>query len=162
MRAALGASRARLARQLLTESVLLALIGGALGVLLAFWGVDLVLAAGGGAVPQLAESGGPGLDARVLLFSLGVSLLSGLVFGLAPALRASRHELAEELKKGSRATGGEGRRLSGALVVAEVALSLVLLVGAGLLVRSLARLLNADPGFKPAGVVTMFYALPQQ
>ncbi len=160
LRAALGASRWRLVRQLLVESLLLALAGGAAGLLIAAWGVDLLRAA---EPPGLPRVEGLKVDAPVLWFAFGVTLLTAVVFGLAPAWQSSRAELSESLKEGARASGGgRGGRLRSGLVVAEVALSLVLLVGAGLLVRSLARLLDADPGFRPEGVTTMYVTLPGQ
>ena len=154
IRTALGASRLRVMRQLLVESVLLSLAGGAAGLLLAVWGVDSLRAAAQANLPPTAEVG---LDANVLLFTLGVSLLTGLVFGLAPALQASRADLNAALKEGARSqTGGRSRqRVRSALVVAEVALSLLLLVGAGLLLKSFARLREAPLGFEPAGLLTM-------
>jgi putative ABC transport system permease protein len=154
IRTALGASRARIMRQLLTESLILALLGGGLGLLLAMWGVDLLAAAAPADIPRVAEIG---LDARVVLFTLFVTLATGFVFGLAPALQASKADVNEALKEGGRGTGeGGGRRLlRGALVVAEVALSLVLLVGAGLLVQSFKRLLDVTPGFDSKNLVTM-------
>ncbi|HYN85035.1 MAG TPA: ABC transporter permease [Pyrinomonadaceae bacterium] len=159
VRAAMGASRWRVVRQLLTESVLLSLAGGAAGLLLTLWGVDLLAAAGAESIPRAAEIK---VDVRVLLFTLGVSVLTGVVFGLAPALRSARAGWTEDLKEGGgKNAAGAPRRLSGALVVAETALALVLLVGAGLLVKSFARLLDVDPGFDASNVLTMSVPLPR-
>ncbi|HXO20254.1 MAG TPA: ABC transporter permease [Thermoanaerobaculia bacterium] len=157
VRAALGAGRWRLARQLLTESVLLALLGGALGLILAFWGTRALVALYADHIPR-AEA--IGIDGRVLAFTLGISLLTGLLFGLFPALHppgGGGGRLNESLKEGGRAVAGGGRaRLARQLLVlAEVALALVLLVGAGLLMKSFSRLRSIDPGFRPAGVLTM-------
>jgi predicted permease len=159
VRTALGASRARIVRQLLTESFLLAIAGGAAGLLLAFWGVELLLALNPGQIHNIRQAT---LDGRVLAWTAAVSLLTGLFFGLAPALQASKAGLSEALKEGGRgSTEGAGRRrLRGALVVAEMALSLMLLVGAGLLVRSFLTLRGVDPGVSPAHVVTMQLSLP--
>jgi putative ABC transport system permease protein len=155
VRAAIGAGRGRLVRQLLTESVLLALVGGGLGVLLAIGGVRALRA---GIPPNVPGAAHITVDGAVLLFTLGLSLLTGLVFGLVPALRASRTgaDLAESLREGSRGSGnGRARqRLRGVLVTGEVALAVLLLVGAGLTARSFAALRAVDPGFEPAGVVT--------
>jgi len=156
VRAALGAGRWRLIRQLLTESALLALCGGALGLLLALWGVEalkLIIPEGHGAIARLDEAN---LDWRQLCFTLGVSCLTGVLFGLAPALQISRPDLQRTLKEGGRGfAGAGGRRLRGLLVIAEMALSLVLLAGAGLLIRSFIELQNVDPGFNPERLLTL-------
>ncbi|HWS87812.1 MAG TPA: ABC transporter permease [Pyrinomonadaceae bacterium] len=154
IRTALGASRLRVMRQLLVESILLSLAGGAAGLLLAVWGVDFLRAAAAENLPPTAEVG---LDSNVLLFTLLVSILTGLAFGLVPALQASRADLNSALKEGARSqTGGRSRqRVRSALVVAEVALSLLLLIGAGLLLKSFAHLREAPLGFEPAGLLTM-------
>jgi putative ABC transport system permease protein len=154
IRLALGAGRLRLTRQLFTESLLVAGLGGVVGTLLALWGVRLLEAL----VPDnLAQARGIVTDWRVLGFSVAVSLLTGVVFGLLPALQVSRPNLTEALKEGGQSNaGGESRgRLRGALVIVEVALSLVLLVGAGLLLKSFYQLTNVDPGFRPEQALTM-------
>jgi len=143
VRAALGASGGRIARQLMTESLVLAAAGGMLGVLLSWWAVDALVALG----PAIPRIGSIAVDGGVLLFALAVTGAAGVLFGLAPALRLSRPELRSALGERSRAGRREGRRLRSTLVVAEVALSLVLLVGAGLMVRSFTRLLATGPGF---------------
>ncbi len=137
LRAALGASRWRIIRQLLTESVIVALIGGVLGVLVAFWGIDALRAANPGNAARFAPGWHQlGLNFTVLAFTLGLSLFSGIVFGLAPALQVSKPNLNDSLKEGSRQTSGRSHGLRSSLVVFEVALSLVLLVGAGLALRT--------------------------
>src|SRR5215510_8339176 len=144
VRVALGASRATLVRQLLTESVLLAALGSLLGILLAFWGTSLIAAQLPDGIPRLQEAR---VDAPVLLFTLTISLLTGLLFGLFPALHASRPNLTEGLKEGERGSSGPRQRLRSVLVVGEVALTLTLLVGAGLLLQSFRRALQVDTGF---------------
>jgi putative ABC transport system permease protein len=152
VRVALGASRATLVRQLLTESVLLAALGAALGILIAFGGTGFIAAQLPSGIPRLQEAK---VDAPVLVFTLAISLLTGLFFGLAPALQASRPNLTEGLKEGERGSSGRRQRLRSALVVGEVALTLTLLVGAGLLIRSFRRVLDVDPGFKVQNLLTM-------
>jgi putative ABC transport system permease protein len=153
IRMALGASRARIASQLLTESVLLSLVGGAFGLLLASWGMDLLVAYGPANVPRLHDVS---LDTRVLLFTLTISTLTGIVFGLAPALHASRPDPVNMLKDATRGVSQGGRnRMRSALIVSEVALSLMLLVGAGLLINSFWRLLQTNAGFEPRGVLAV-------
>ncbi|MEM8959945.1 MAG: ABC transporter permease [Acidobacteriota bacterium] len=158
LRAALGAGRDRLLRQLLTESVLLAVLGGVLGMVLAWlatpWLVDLA----GGDLPRSTEVA---VDGRVLGFALLLSMLTGVIFGLVPALRASRIDLRGVLEDGGRGQSGGIGRLRGGLVLAEVALALVLLVGAGLMMRSLAGLLDVDPGFQAEDVLTARIDLPE-
>src|SRR6266581_718146 len=144
IRAALGASHVHVIRQLLTESILLAGLGGTLGLLLAFWGTKAVLGTLSGALPRANEVS---LDSRVLLFSLALSLLAGIVFGLAPALKTSRVDLQEVLKESGRCWSGARQRLQGVFVAVEVAKALVLLVGARLMVRSPAALCRVNPGF---------------
>jgi predicted permease len=157
IRAALGASHVRVFRQLLTESVLLAGLGGALGLLLAFWGTKAVLGTLPAALPRAKEVS---LDSRVLLFVMALSLFAGIVFGLAPALKTSRVNLQEILKESGRGLSGARHRLQGVFVAAEVAMALVLLVGAGLMVRSLAALWRVNPGFNPSHAITFVLSLP--
>jgi len=159
IRTALGARRSRLLRQLLTESVFLAMIGGFAGTILAFVGTKLLLAFTASNMPRLQEVT---LDARVLLFSLGISILTGLIFGLVPALQASRPDLNETLKEGGRSSSGgvKRNRISNILVVAQVALALVLAIGAGLMIRSFSRLSDVNPGFTTSNLLTMQIELP--
>jgi putative ABC transport system permease protein len=152
VRVALGASRATIIRQLLTESVLLAVLGAALGILLAFWGTSFIATQLPFGIPRLQEAR---VDPPVLVFTLAVSLLTGLLFGLAPALQSSRPNLTEGLKEGERGSSGPRQRLRSVLVVGEVALTLTLLVGAGLLIQSFWRVLQVDPGFRPQNLLTM-------
>ncbi|HKQ04606.1 MAG TPA: ABC transporter permease [Blastocatellia bacterium] len=160
IRAALGARRWRLVRQLVVESVLLALLGGTLGVVLAMWGIDLLLALKPANLPRPVTIG---IDGGVLAFTLMLSLLTGIIFGLLPAWSAASANVSEALKEGSRAATASitRQRLRGSLVVAEIALALVLLVGAGLLIKSFARLRGVAPGFQPEGVLTMRIELPE-
>jgi predicted permease len=165
VRAALGASRGRIIRQLLTESILLSLCGGLLGAILCFWSVKWIHVLGTKSIPRLAEIG---IDGRVLLFTLLLSILAGILFGLAPAWRVSRVDLNTTLKDASRtsagssAVWGRGNNMRRLLVVSELALSVVLLIGAGLLIRSFARLENVAPGFNPKNVLTFELALNGQ
>jgi putative ABC transport system permease protein len=160
IRAALGASRGRVIRQLLTENVLLSVTGGVMGLLIAFWGISALLALSPGNIPRLESIG---IDREVLLFTLGLSLVTGLLFGLAPALTASRLNLNDALKEGGRsaAEGAGGRRLRSGLAIAEIALSLVLLVGAGLLIRSFVHLQQVQPGFNPQHLLSVELSLPR-
>ncbi|MEN3334844.1 MAG: hypothetical protein V7641_4209 [Blastocatellia bacterium] len=159
VRAALGAGRRRLIRQLLTESLLIATLGGLAGLLLANWLIDALIALGPSQLPRLQAVT---IDWQILGFTLAVTLLTGLLFGLAPALQGAKLNLNELLKEGGRSgTGGtRQRRLRSVLVAAEVGLALVLLVGAGLLLRSFLKLQQTDPGFKPEGVLTVGFSLP--
>ncbi len=159
VRVALGASPAALVRQLLTESMVLALAGGALGLLLALWGVPALLSLGGGNLPPADEIR---IDGVVLGFTFGISILTGLLFGLAPALQVARTSVHESLKEGGRGAAGDRGSLAlrRGLVVATVALALTLLAGAGLLLRSFGRLLGVDPGFRPEHLLTFQVNLP--
>jgi putative ABC transport system permease protein len=157
IRAALGASRGRIIRQLLAESTVLALAGGGLGLLIASWGTQGALKLLPEALPRAEEVH---LDARVLLFMLTASVLAGILFGLAPALKTSRPDLHETLKEGGRGLSGARHRAQGVFVVVEMALALVLLAGAGLMIRSLARLWSVDPGFDPHNVLTFYTSSP--
>jgi predicted permease len=165
VRAALGASRGRIVRQLLTESLLLSLCGGLLGVILCVWGVKWIHVLGTKSIPRLADIG---IDARVLLFTLLLSVFSGILFGLAPALRVSRIDLNTTLKDAGRGSAGtssvwgRGNNVRRLLVVSELALSVVLLIAAGLLLRSFAQLQSVAPGFNPKNVLTFELALNGQ
>jgi putative ABC transport system permease protein len=153
IRTAIGATRWRVVRQLLTESLLLSILGGAAGVLLAFWAIELLISSNPANLPRVAEIE---LDKYVLLFTIGLTTLTGLFFGLAPALQASRTDLNESLKDGMRESSGgiKRNRTRSALVITEIALSLILLVGATLLFQSLRRVLAVSPGFEPDNVLT--------
>lgn len=157
VRTALGASQGRVVRQLLTESVLLALVGGGLGLLLAAWGTRAALAVLPTALPRAEQVG---VDPHVLLFTLGISLLAGVLFGLTPALRTSQPDLQETLKQGGRGASRVRHITQGVFVVVEIALALVLLIGAGLTIRSLTKLWSVDPGFNPHNVLTFGLSLP--
>jgi predicted permease len=155
IRAALGASRWRLLRQSLTESMLLALAGGALGLMAANWGTHAAIAVLPTTLPRASEVG---LDTRVLIFTVVISLVTGILEGLAPALKTSRRHLSETLKEGGRGASVRGRA-QGVLVAVEMALAVVLLVGAGLMIRSLSALWQVDPGFRPDNVLTFSLSL---
>jgi putative ABC transport system permease protein len=164
IRMALGASRIRLIRQLLTESVLIALLGGAFGLLIAVWGIDLMRLS----IPSSLSRFLPGwknvgIDAQVFWFTLGISVLTGIIFGLAPALQATKTDFNEALKDGGRTSGGgfSRNRLRGVLIVAEVAISLTLLIGAGLMIKSFYGILKVEPGFKSESVLVMDVSLPR-
>ena len=152
IRVAMGASRMRIVRQLLTESVLLAFAGGSLGVLLAVWGVDLLLAVSPASIPRKHEIA---VDGAALAFTLGTTFVTGILFGLAPAFRLSRNRLNETLKEGVRGSTSGRSRILGVLVVTEVALSLILLICSGLLARSFARVLGTESGFNTRNVAAM-------
>src|SRR5262245_2155842 len=161
IRMAIGATRARVARQLLTESILLAVIGGVAGLLFARWGIDALIAA----IPESRLSAMPylrglRLDGSILAFTAGLSLLTGIVFGFAPAFQAGRRELSESLKTGGKSPGVARQRLRNGLVVTEIALALVLLVGAGLMTKSLLRLMAVDPGFRTENLFMITVVLP--
>jgi putative ABC transport system permease protein len=160
IRTALGANRWQVVRQLLVESVLLALVGGAAGLLLAYAGVRTLATLNLGNLPGADELR---IDGAVMAFTLGLSLVTGVLFGLAPALQTSRTNLRDALNESARGSTADrgGRRVRRALVVAEVALALTLLVGAGLLVKSFARLQGVQPGFDPANLLTLSLSLPQ-
>ncbi len=161
LRAALGASRWRIVRQLLIESLVVALFGGAVGVLVAYWGVDALRALNPGEASRFAPGWDRlGINLPVLAFTVVVSLVSGLLFGLAPAWHASKLHLNDALKEGGRQTTSGSHRLRRVLVISEVALSLMLLVSAGLLMRSFISLMKTDPGFTPHNVLTMNLILP--
>lgn len=159
VRAALGASRWRLIRQLLTETTLISLVGGVGGVLLAHWGLQALLK-----LPQnFIDANRATVDTRVLLFAVGVSVLTGWLFGLVPALQLAKPDLQSFMKEGARGSGEGARwnRVRGGFVIAQVALSLLLLVSAGLLIRSFDKLLKVNVGFKPEQLLTLEYRLPR-
>jgi putative ABC transport system permease protein len=158
VRAAMGASRGRVIRQLLTESLLLAVLGGAAGTLFAEYALDVVLPLGGRSIPRLAQAS---VDSTVLGFSLLLALLTVVFFGLAPALHASKVSFASSLKEGSRSSIGRHDRIRGVLVVAQVTLGLVLVTGAGLLMASFLRLERSDLGLKPDHLLTFWFNLPE-
>ena len=156
IRSALGASQARMIRQLLTESILLSGVGGVLGLLLAYLGMKTLLKGLPAALPRASEVS---LDSKVLLFTLVLSLLTGAIFGLAPALKATRTNLQDVMKQSGRGSSGFRHRLQGTFVAVEVALALVLLVGAGLMIRTLGALWRVNPGFNPSHAITFNLSL---
>jgi putative ABC transport system permease protein len=157
IRTALGASRSRVVRQLLTEALLLSCTSAVVGTVLSLWGVKAMLSLSNAKLPRAYEVG---IDLSVLGFTVALALLTSILFGLTPALQASKINLSESLKEGSRGlSGGRSNRVRGVLLISEVALSLVLLIGAGLMIKSLAGLLKIDPGFKPDNTLTMRIAL---
>lgn len=157
IRTAMGASQGRLLRQLLTESLLLAFAGGTIGLLLAGWGTKVAIAQLPVTLPRAAEIG---LDARVLLFTLAITLACGIFFGLGPALKSARPNLHDTLKEGGRGGSGSRHRAQGVFVVVEMAMALVLLIAAGLMIRSLSALWRVNPGFDSHNVLTFGVALP--
>jgi predicted permease len=150
IRSALGASPGRVIRQLLTESVMLAIAGGTIGLLLAKWGTRALLAALPETLPRVEEIG---IDGHVLLFTVGISVLTGIIFGLAPAFKTLRPDMHETLKEGGRGSSGARHRTQSVFVVVEMAMAVVLLIGAGLMIRSLAALWSINPGFNPKNVL---------
>ena len=160
IRVAVGASRGRLLRLALTESVVLAIFGAGVGVLFAIWAIDLVKTIGTQTIPRLSEVH---IDGTVLLVTLAIAIGTGLIFGLVPGLASGKPDLTESLKEGGRGStsGRRHNRLRNVLVVAEVALALVLLTGAGLLLKSFVRLENVNPGFNPDHVLTAEISLPK-
>jgi putative ABC transport system permease protein len=151
IRVALGATKGRLVRQVLTESLLLAVVGGGIGALLSIWGVRLLVSLG---PPEVARLDNIGIDAQVLGFTFLISVTTGLLFGLFPALQLPKYSLIEALKTGSVSKGAGSRRLRDMLVIAEIALALILVIGAGLMVNSFIRLQNVDLGFNPGNILT--------
>ena len=160
IRLALGASRPQIIRQLLTESMLLGLTGSALGMLLAVWGIDVMIAALPNEIPYWLKFD---FDWRIFSFALGIGALSSIIFGLLPALQASHPHLVDVLKEGGRSGGGgvKGQRIRSSLVVAEVALALVLLIGAGLMMRSFLEEQRTDIGIDPSRTLTFRVGLPE-
>lgn len=158
IRAALGAGRLRLVRQLLTESLMLSVVGGVGGLLVASWSTGVITSLGSKILPLLSQID---IDRRVLLFTIAISILTGIVFGIVPALAASRPDLNESLKEGGRHSSSGSRSMRSSLVVVEIALALVLLIGAGLMIKSVVRLQNVDTGFNPANALTMNVWLPR-
>ena len=157
IRVAMGASHSRLLRQLLTESTLLALAGGAAGLLLARWITSAALGVLPTALPRAENIG---IDGRVLLVTFGLSLFVGILFGLAPALTAARSDVQQTLKQGGRGASSFSHRTQNVFVIAEMGMALVLLIGAGLMIRSLTRLWNVDPGFNPQNVMSLGITMP--
>ncbi|MDX6613980.1 MAG: hypothetical protein QOD75_3166 [Blastocatellia bacterium] len=160
IRSALGASRIRIVRQLLTESLLLSLTGGTLGLILAVWWADLLVALGKQNIPRAFQVG---VDWRVLGFTLLISVVTGIIFGLVPAIHSSKTELTESLKEGGRGSGDGARRnrIRGLLVVSELAIAFVLLMGSGLLIKSFWRLHQVSPGFQSQNLLTMVVGIPE-
>ena len=156
VRRALGASMGRILRQLLTESLIISIAGGALGLAVAALSTQAIVQVLPATLPRAATIG---LDLRVLVFTAGISILAGVVFGLAPAIKAARPDLVDTLKEGGRGASSARHRVQSVFVVVEMALALVLLVGAGLMVRTLSRLWSVDPGFRSRGVMTFGLSL---
>lgn len=158
VRTALGAGRWRIIRQLLTESVMLSVVGGAFGLLIGYWGVKALVSLNEDRIPRANEIS---LDWRVLLFTFGVSILTGVLFGIVPAIQTTKADLHETLKEGGRSAAAATKHwVRSVLVVAEIALALAVLVGAGLLVKSFMRVQEVNPGFNPQGLLTMSVSLP--
>ncbi len=158
VRTALGAGRWRIIRQLLTESVLLSVVGGAFGLLIGYWGVKALIALNEDRIPRANEIS---LDWRVMLFTFGVSILTGILFGIVPAIQTTKTDLHETLKEGGRSAAAATKHwVRSVLVVTEIALALAVLIGAGLLVKSFMRVQEVNPGFNPQGLLTMSLSLP--